>query len=160
MVVFTAAPFSLKTNHMAKKTYRTFFLKKLQILFKDDEGRRVEVEFRSGIQIDSTAKFSTSDPAIQDMMEKSSGFGRDYYLESVKQDPGEAAPATVKESAPAPAPEKQVMDGMKDSRRFRNLVEMKNAMKELGIELEEDANYSKAKAAAAKAGYDFQIQKK
>ena len=38
-------------------------------------------------------------------------------------------------------------------------VLMKNAMAEVGIQLDEDANYAKAKAAAAKAGYDFQIKK-
>jgi hypothetical protein len=37
---------------------------------------------------------------------------------------------------------------------------MKNRMAELGIELDEDANYQKAKATAAKEGYDFQLQKK
>ena len=51
------------------------------------------------------------------------------------------------------------MPEVKGSERFRNLVEMKNRMAELGIQLAEGANYSQAKAAAVKAGYDFQIQK-
>ena len=63
------------------------------------------------------------------------------------------------EKVEKPKAEKPVLAEVKDSRRFRNLVEMKNAMAELGIELEEGANYAKAKAAANKAGYDFQIQK-
>ena len=143
-----------------KKTYRTFSLKSLQLCLKDKFGESVEVIFRGGIQIDSTAKFTTADPRVQDLVEKCSGFGRDYYIES-EREVGEPADAPVaeKKAEPAKAPEKEVMSDMKDSRRFRNLVEMKNAMKELGIELDDDANYIKAKAAAAKAGYDFQIQR-
>lgn len=145
---------------MSKKTYRTFSLKGLQICFKDEEGKRIEILFRSGIQVDSTARYTTSDENIQNRLEKSSGFGRDYYIESVKEDNPEANSAPAKEEkAPAPKVEKQVLAEVKDSRRFRNLVEMKNAMSELGIQLEEGANYVTAKAAAAKAGYDFQIKK-
>ena len=145
---------------MAKKTYRTFSLKGLQVCFKDPEGRRIEVIFRGGIQIDSTARYSTSDVYIQERLESSSGFGRDYYIES-----------SVEPAAPAPLPErkaeepkkaepkKEIMSEVKGSERFRNLVEMRNRMAELGIEVPENANYPTAKAAAAKAGYDFQIKK-
>ena len=144
---------------MSRKTYRTYSLKSLQICLKDEDGKRIEIYFRGGIQIDSTAKFVTTDKDIQDRLEKLSGFGRDYYLESeVNTAPVEAPAPEVKVEA-APAPEKEIVNGMKDSRRFKNLVEMKNAMAELGIELEEGATYPKAKAAAAKAGYDFQIKK-
>jgi hypothetical protein len=144
---------------MSKKTYRTYSLKSLQVCLKDEEGKRLEIVFRGGIQIDSTAKFVTAEKYIQDRLEKLSGFGRDYYLESEVETEAPAAPAPVKKEA-APVPEKEVMSEMKDSRRFKNLVEMKNAMAELGIELEDGATYPKLKAAAAKAGYDFQIQKK
>lgn len=148
---------------MAKKTYRTFTLKGLQLLMNDEDGKRIEVIFRGGIQIDSTARFTTSNDKVQRMLEASSGFGRDYYVESVRD---EAAPkpenATV-ETRPEEAvrqEDKPVMDDVKGSERFRNLVEMKNRMSELGIQLEENANYATAKAAAVKAGYDFQIKKK
>lgn len=148
---------------MAKKTYRTFTLKGLQLLMNDEDGKRVEVIFRGGIQIDSTARFTTSNDKVQRMLEASSGFGRDYYVESVRD---EAAPkpenATV-ETRPEEATrqgEKEIMQDVKGSERFRNLVEMKNRMSELGITLEENANYATAKAVAAKAGYDFQINKK
>ena len=158
MVVFTAAPFSIEDS-MSKKTYRTFSLKNLQVCFKNEEGRRIEIIFRGGIQIDSTAKFVTDDEYLQKRLESSSGFGRDYYLES-EVDTNPVQPVPEKKVEKAPAPEKEIVNGMKDSRRFKNLVEMKNAMKELGIELNDDATYPKAKAAAAEAGYDFQIQKK
>ena len=146
---------------MVKKTYRTFSLKGLQLCLKDGDGKRIEIVFRSGIQIDSTARFTTSDPVVQEMLEKSSGLGRDYYIESVRElaEDGttKPAPAPVEEK---PKVEKPVMDNMKGVERFRNLVEMKNRMAELGIELPASANYQAAKAAAQKEGYDFQIQKK
>lgn len=143
---------------MAKKTYRTFFLKGYQLLLSAEDGSRVEIKFRSGIQVDSTAKYTTANEEIQELIETSSGFNRDFYIESVKED--EPAPAPEKKTEKKVAPVKEIMSEVKGSERFRNLVEMKNRMAELGIELDEDANYQKAKAAAVKAGYDFQIQKK
>ena len=144
---------------MSKKTYRTYSLKSLQVCLKDEEGKRLEIVFRGGIQIDSTAKFVTAEKYIQDRLEKLSGFGRDYYLESEVETEA-PAPEKKMEASPAPATEKEIVSGMKDSRRFKNLVEMKNAMKEVEIQFDEGANYAKLKAAAANAGYDFQIQKK
>lgn len=145
---------------MAKKTYRTYFLKGYHLLLNAEDGRRVEIKFRTGIQVDSTAKFTTSNEELQELLEKSSGFNRDFYIESVT-DEENAAPVAKPEVKAAPKEtEKPVMDEVKGSERFLNLVEMKNRMAELGIELPEDANYQKAKAAAVAAGYDFQIQKK
>jgi hypothetical protein len=46
----------------------------------------IEVIFKGGSQIDSTAKFSTSDEKVQNALEKCSGYGRDYYLERVQED--------------------------------------------------------------------------
>lgn len=71
---------------MAKKTYRTYHLKGLQVLVFDEKGHSIEVNFRNGCQIDSTAKFTTSEEDLQKALEKSSGFGRDYYLESTRED--------------------------------------------------------------------------
>jgi len=145
---------------MAKKTYRTQTLKSLQMLLTDEDGKRVEIIFRGGIQIDSTAVYTTSNEKIQKMLESSSGFGRDYYIERVVEDKPEVKAEPVAEKAPAKKEEKkEIMSEVKGSERFRNLVEMKNRMAELGITLEENANYATAKAAAAKAGYDFQIKK-
>lgn len=146
---------------MVKKTYKTHSLRGLDLHLKDKDGNSIVIVFRGGIQIDSTARYTTSDPDIQEALEKCSGFGRDYYIESAKNlTPEEKpAPAPAKEKKAAPKPEKEIMSEVKGSERFRNLVEMKNRMAELGIELEEGANYSQAKAAAVKAGYDFQIQK-
>ena len=78
---------------MAKKTYKTYSLKGLQILLFDDYGRQTEVNFRAGAQIDSTAKFTTSDENVQKAIEACSGFNRDFYLESTREDAPVAAPA-------------------------------------------------------------------
>ena len=146
---------------MVKKTYKTYNLKSLVIHTHDAKGYPVEIVFRGGIHVDSTAVFSTGDARLQNVLESGKGFGRDYYIES-EREIVEAAPAEEPIEKPSKAkkaePEMPIAD-MKDSRRFRNLVEMKNAMAEVGIVLPEDANYLAAKAAAQKAGYDFQIQR-
>ena len=143
---------------MAKKTYRTYYLKNLQLLLKDKEGKRVEVIFRGGIQIDSTSKFSTSDEKLQQMIENCYGFNRDYYLESVRED---SKPAPVEAPAPKKKEEEpeQPLTDVKDIKRFHNIVEMRNYMAELGFEGVQEMNYMQAKAAASKAGYDFKISK-
>ena len=84
---------------MAKKTYRTYHLKGLQLLLCDEYGHQMEVTFRSGAQIDSTAKFTTSDENLQKTLESCSGFGRDYYIESVREEKpvGVETPAPVVE---------------------------------------------------------------
>lgn len=79
---------------MPKKTYRTYYLKGLQILLTDITGRVIEVNFKRGVQIDSTAKYSTRDEWVQNALENGSGFKRDYYLESVQEDEPAAAPAS------------------------------------------------------------------
>jgi len=145
---------------MAKKTYRTYTLKSLQLLLQDEDGKRVEIRFYGGIQVDSTAKFTTKDKRLQNLLENCSGFGRDYYIESEIPDETEKpAPEPEKKKVVIPMPEKEIMTEVKGSERFRNLVEMKNRMAELGIELDEGANYAKARSVSVKAGYDFQIQK-
>ena len=158
MVVIHRRPISIK-DYMAKKTYRTFFLKGYHLLLNTSDGARVEIKFRTGIQIDSTAKYTTSNEEIQALLENTSGFGRDYYLESSVEVEADS-PAPEKKVEAKQEPKKEIMTEVKGSERFKNLVEMKNRMAELGIELDEDANYQKAKATAAKEGYDFQIQKK
>lgn len=146
---------------MAKKTYRTYYLKSLDLYLTNGDGKRVVIEFRGGIQVDSTARFTTRDPGIQELIESTNGFGRDYYIESVKEDESAAKTAEPEEKATErEVEEKPVIGDVKGMERFRNLVEMKNRMAELGIELADSANYQQAKASAAAAGYDFQIKKK
>lgn len=143
---------------MAKKTYRTYSLKGLQLMLRDPDGKRVEIVFRSGIQIDSTAKFSTSEEKLQEMIEGCHGFNRDFYLESVQEEKKAVEPK--KEPVAPKELEKPAMADVKDIKRFHNIVEMRNYMAELGFDGVENMNYMQAKSAAAKEGYDFQIQKK
>ena len=82
---------------MAKKTYRTYFLKGLQLLLPSENGNFIEVNFRGGVQVDSTAKFSTSDEKLQEAMEKCDAFDRDFYLESVSEEKAAEKPAAKKE---------------------------------------------------------------
>lgn len=145
---------------MVKKTYKTFSLKGLVIRTHDKWGRPVCARFTGGIQIDSTATFVTVDPEMQRILESCSGFNRDYFL-AEERDMAPKSEAPAKEDAPkvAPAAEEKTLADVKDIKRFRNLVEMKNAMKELGLEVKDEWNYTATKAAAAKEGYDFQIKK-
>lgn len=144
---------------MAKKTYRTFFLKGLNLLLSDKDGNRIEVVFRKGGQVDSTSRFTTGDVTVQEALESCSGFGRDYYVESMDED----KPAGAEDAAPAveskPEPEKAPLTDVKDVKRFHNIVEMRSAMAELGFEGVQEMGYLQLKSAASKEGYDFQIQK-
>ena len=142
---------------MAKKTYRTYYLKGLQLQLKDENGKRIEVIFRGGLQIDSTSRFSTADEELQKMIESCNGFNRDYYLESVSESKPVGKPA--EEERKPKAADKSSLTDVKDIKRFRNLVEMRSHMEEIGIAGAKDMNYLQAKAAAAKEGYDFQISK-
>lgn len=142
---------------MAKKTYRTYYLKKLYTFVKDAEGNKINIEFRGGIQVDSTAIYSTKSEMIQNGLESAPGFGRDYYLESVVE---EEEKAPVKEEAPKAKEEEKVLPKeFIDSRSFRNLVEMKDAMKAAGLKIDEGWNYTQTKKFAAEKGYDYKISK-
>ena len=59
----------------------------------------MEVNFKGGIQIDSTAKFSTSDEKVQEALEKCSGFNRDFYLDGVIEDKTVAAEVATSEAS-------------------------------------------------------------
>jgi hypothetical protein len=71
---------------MAKKTYRTYHLKGLALHLIDEHYHPIDVYFNAGAQIDSTAKFTTGDEKVQKAIEACSGFGRDFYIESVRED--------------------------------------------------------------------------
>ena len=145
---------------MARKTYRTYRLRGLQVFVKDENGKLQEINFRGGIQIDSTAKFTTSDKALQEKLEALDVFGKSFYIESVENEEVNVEAPKVEEKvvAEAPAPKTELTD-VKDVRRFHNIVEMRSAMAELGFKGVQSMNYVQLKSAAAKEGYDFQIQK-
>lgn len=143
------------------KVYKAYFLKSLSI----DLPNGKTVVFQGGIYADSMAKFTTDNPAIQELLEKNRGFNDTFYLESVREDvPATVdvtpdAPVSESVSAPEAEPEKAPLTDVKDVKRFHNIVEMRAAMAELGFEGVQDMNYMQLKSAASKEGYDFQIQK-
>ena len=147
---------------MIVKTYRTYFLKSLSFdIPGENEGEEIHILFQGGIQVDSTAKYVTSNPYIQKKLEESRRFDYDYFLEDTKivSDPSDEAPAEKEApSAPKKEEEKPLTD-VKDIKRFHNIVEMRSAMAELGFEGVQEMNYAQLKSAASKEGYDFQIQK-
>ena len=157
--MFEPPPLFHKSSDMPRKTYRTYCLRSLVLRSEKKDGTPIEIVFRGGIQIDSTAKFSTSDKETQKFLEGLNGFGRDYYIEFVEED----KPVNVEET-PAPVVEEKTAEpapltDVKDVKRFHNIVEMRAAMADLGFEGVQDMNYMQLKSAASKEGYDFQIQK-
>ena len=148
---------------MSKKTYKTFSLRGLVIRARNRYGAPVTIRFNGGIQVDSTATYVTSNAEIQRLLEKNGDFGRLYYLAEERPVEEDSAKNAVVESAPVAAVAEAQKDAAiveyKDTKRFKNLVEMKGALRELGVEVADDANYLATKKLAAEAGYDFQIQK-
>lgn len=124
--------------------------------FTNEQGKTVEIVFRGGIHVDSTAKYSTTNEEIQKFLESRGGFNRDYYISEASGD-GDAVPEV--KTAPAPKTEEKKLTDVKDIRRFHNIVEMKNYMAEIGLEVTPEMNYAQAKSLAAKEGYDFQVQR-
>lgn len=145
---------------MIRKTYRTYNLKSLVIRSEKKDGTPIEVVFRAGIHVDSTARFSTTDAEIQEFLENSSGLMRDYYIEGAESfEETPIVPPTKAIIDEKPVVEEKPLTDVKDIRRFHNLVEMRAAMADLGIEGVQEMNYMQCKAAAAKEGYDFQISR-
>lgn len=139
---------------MARKTYRTFYLKGLDIHFKDENGKHRDIIFQGGIQIDSTARFTTTDEYLQQKLESLSGFGRDYYIEKVQED--EAPKVEEKE----PVKEEKVLPKEYiDAKKFKNLVEMKDALIAAGLKIENSWNYTQTKKFAFEHGYDYQVSR-
>lgn len=111
---------------MSKKTYRTYTLKSLDLHFNGGPTGSTEIVFRRGLQVDSTAKFTTSDERIQKLLESTKLFKRDYYLEKEVCD---EAPKSAK--APEPVEEEQTpINLIIDTKTFRNIQEMRAAMAE------------------------------
>lgn len=140
---------------MAKKTYRTYRLKGLQLLLLDESGRSIEVSFRGGIQIDSTAKFTTSDEKMQDALEKSSGFGRDYYLESVREDSPVAASAVKEDVREEPAAEEVTVQRVEVADKSEAIEWLKEHFPENGYTATKLRTEEKFKATCAACNVEF-----
>lgn len=145
---------------MTIKTYRTRELKGYSLHLFVDGDTRTNILFKRGCTLGSTATYTTSNPKIQEALESLSEFGPTFYLErSVIV--SENAPE-VKAEKPAPEPvieeEKEVVDVL-DAQTFKNLVELRNALQDKGIDVSQITNVKAAESIAKKNGYNYTIEK-
>ena len=143
---------------MTTKTYRTRELKGY-VLHLMIDGKLNSISFKRGCTVGSTATFTTSDPKIQEKLESLKAFGCAFYLESTNttnDSAPTATPETVIETAPEQ--EKEVVD-MLDAQTFKNLVELRNALKDKGIDVSQITNVKAAENIAKKNGYNYTVEK-
>lgn len=146
-----------------RKTYKTYKLKSLTIPV-DVNGKKVMVEFKGGCTATSTATYTTSDEIIQNELEALVFFKRDYYLDRVVDEAPTVKPV-VKPAAPVvetvveeKEEENEVVDIL-DAQTFKNLVELRNALKEKGIDVSQLTNVKAAESVAKKNGYNYTVDK-
>ena len=97
--------------------------------------------------------------------------GRDYTLDPSMTIPAEVRQYTYygvslyeklalrkKKAAPAPVEEEEVVDIL-DAQTFRNLVELRNALQEKGIDVSQITNVKAAENIAKKNGYNYTVEK-
>jgi hypothetical protein len=149
---------------MTIKTYRTYVLKGLSIPITTEDDRSIYVSFKRGCTLGSTSTYTTSDPMVQDALESLKDFGTTYYLEK-EVTIGEEKPETPKETKivaevqPAVEEENEVVDIL-DAQTFNNLVELRNALKDKGIDVSQLTNVKTAESVAKKNGYNYTVEKK
>ena len=144
---------------MITKTYRTRTLKGY-VLHMTIDGKSVDVAFKRGCTIGSTATYRTSDPKIQQALESMKAFGPTFYLDETEVT-GEDTPAveTQKvEEKPIVEEEKEVVDIL-DAQTFRNLVELRNALKDKGVDVSAVTNVKAAEALHKHNGYNYTLEK-
>ena len=146
---------------MIIKTYRTRELKGLTINFTID-GKLTPISFKRGCTLGSTATYTTSNPKIQDALESNSSYKIKYYLEREERIGEDKAEAKAVKAAPAPEPEKEeekeVVDIL-DAQTFKNLVELRNALADKGIDVSQITNVKAAENIAKKNGYNYTVEK-
>ena len=142
---------------MAKKTYRTYHLKGLALHLIDEHYHPIDVYFNAGAQIDSTAKFTTDDENVQKALESCNGFGRDFYIESVREDKSVATP-TVDETVNENEVEPPVEDNGKQKVEVADKSEAIEWLKEHNPEAGYTAAKLRSKDAFEKACADNNVE--
>ena len=150
---------------MATKTYRTRVLKGLSLHLFIDGDVRTPVTFKRGCTLGSTATYVTSNPKIQKALESLRSFNIDFYLEreELTQEEKDAMKANNEpkivnvEQAPVEE-EKEVVDIL-DAQTFKNLVDLRNALKEKGVDVSQLTNVKAAENVARKNGYNYTVEK-
>ena len=133
-------------------------------MFVEGETMRRHISFKRGCTLGSTATYVTSDKKIQDALESLASFGITFYLEStetvgVEEKPIEVKVAAPKVEEPKPEEEKEVVDVL-DAQTFKNLVELRNALADKGIDVSLVTNVKAAESLARKNGYNYTVEKK
>lgn len=144
---------------MIIKTYRTRELKGFTINSTID-GKFTPISFKRGCTLGSTATFTTSDPKIQDVLESNSSFNIKYYLEKeerIGEDETMAFDATPTLGTTTEE-EKEVVDIL-DSQTFKNIVELRRALQDKGIDVSQITNVKAAESLAKKNGYNYTVEK-
>lgn len=140
-------------------------LKGLALHIFIDGDVRTPVTFKRGCTLGSTATYVTSNPKIQKALESLRSFNIDFYLEreELTQEEKDAiaaksAPVEPKVEAAPAEEEKEVVDIL-DAQTFKNLVELRNALKEKGIDASQVTNVNAAEKLAKKNGYNYTVEK-
>lgn len=146
---------------MITKTYRTRVLKGYSLHLFIDSDVRTNITFKRGCTLGSTATYTTSNPKIQEALESLSEFGPVFYIEKQvivnENAPVEAKP-TEKEK-PAPVEEEKEVVDMLDAKTFKNLVELRNALQDKGLDVSSLTNVKAAESYARKNGYNYTVDK-
>lgn len=149
---------------MKIKTYKTRELKGLTLSLTIDN-KCFPVEFKGGCTIGSTATYTTHDPDVQKAIESLKMYGNEYYLEKeidIESESSEKVNAkSVEEPTPAPVQEEEndVVDVL-DAKTFKNLVELRNALQDKGVDVSQITNVKAAESIAKKNGYNYTVEKK
>lgn len=147
---------------MILKTYRTRELKGYSLhIFVEGSDVRTAINFKRGCTLGSTATYTTANPKIQKALESLGSFGSTFYLEKEERI-GEDAPIEVKVATPkvepTPEPEEEIVSIL-DAKTFKNLVELRNALQEKGIDVSQITNVKAAESVAKKNGYNYTVDK-
>lgn len=144
---------------MIYKTYKTRELKGLTLHLTID-GRFTPISFIRGCTLGSTATYTTSNLKEQEAIEANASFGSKYYLEKEERT-GEDAIVIEEPKKVIELPkeeEKEIVD-MLDAQTFKNLVELRNALQDKGIDVSQITNVKAAESIARKNGYDYKVDK-
>lgn len=147
---------------MITKTYRTRVLKGYSLHLFIDSDVRTNITFKRGCTLGSTATYTTSNPKIQEALESLSEFGPTFYIEKQvvvnENAPVEEKPKEKEKPATAVEEEKEVVD-MLDAKTFKNLVELRNALQDKGLDVSSLTNVKAAESYARKNGYNYTVDK-
>lgn len=145
---------------MTIKTYRTRELKGLSLHLFINSNVRTQIVFKGGCTLGSTATYTTADTEIQKAIEALPSFGSKFYIEK-EQVIEEAAPKQKEvdvEKEVIHEEEPEVVD-MLDARTFKNLVELRRALEDKGIDVSSLTNVKVAETIAKKNGYNYTVEK-